>query len=251
MFYSQFGEDIYVYNNFINKAVPDGKYVELGAMDGTTYSNTKFFEDNLHFSGVLIEPTESFDKLVLTRGKNACYNYAVNKEFGKAEFLGRGSSAGLKDSMNEDFRKIHHKNDNNYYMVECCPFSAILKNSEIKYIDFLSIDVEGSEQTVLETMDFSIPVYVIVIELDGHNPKKDQNCRNILMSNGFVYDRRINIDEYWVNPTYYRKDVLYDASVPKVDLRDVYSKNKIPYIDVKHEHIRELYDALLSGTTVV
>jgi len=45
-FYSQQGEDIYIYNNFINKICPDGLFVELGAMDGIVYSNTKFFEDN-------------------------------------------------------------------------------------------------------------------------------------------------------------------------------------------------------------
>jgi hypothetical protein len=50
-FYSQQGEDIYIYNNFINKIVPDGTFIELGAMDGVIYSNTKFFEDTLKFSG--------------------------------------------------------------------------------------------------------------------------------------------------------------------------------------------------------
>lgn len=53
-FYSQQGEDIYIYRNFINKQVPDGIFVELGAMNGVTYSNTKFFEDTLKMSGTLI-----------------------------------------------------------------------------------------------------------------------------------------------------------------------------------------------------
>ena len=62
-FYSQQGEDIYVYRNFINKIAPNGIFVELGAMNGITYSNTKFFEDTLQFSGTLIEPTDQYHSL--------------------------------------------------------------------------------------------------------------------------------------------------------------------------------------------
>ncbi len=244
MFYSQFGEDIYVYNNYINKPTSDGKYVELGAIDGLLYSNTKFFEDQLNFSGVLIEPSESFHELIINRKKNICYKLAVNKNNEKSEFLGCGSSAGLKQYMHDDFRKIHHKDNDNYYMVDCCPFGTILKDAEIKYIDLLSIDVEGGEQVVLETMDFSIPVYVIVIELDGHNKEKDENCREILKKNGFIYDIRVNIDEYWINPTYFRKDILYNPEFSKISLQDAEYQKNIPYIDINHSHIQELKDAL-------
>jgi hypothetical protein len=37
IFYSQQGEDVYIYKNFINKVSPDGIFVELGAMDGICY----------------------------------------------------------------------------------------------------------------------------------------------------------------------------------------------------------------------
>ena len=40
-FYSQQIEDLYVYNNFINKPNSTGIFVELGGLDGVTYSNTK------------------------------------------------------------------------------------------------------------------------------------------------------------------------------------------------------------------
>ena len=43
IFYSQQGEDCYIFNNYINTQREDGTFVELGAMDGLWYSNTKFF----------------------------------------------------------------------------------------------------------------------------------------------------------------------------------------------------------------
>ena len=42
-FYSQQGEDFFIYRNFINQ--PNGIFLELGACDGIIYSNTKFFEE--------------------------------------------------------------------------------------------------------------------------------------------------------------------------------------------------------------
>ena len=59
-------------------------------------------------------------------------------------------------------------------------------------------------------MDWSIPVYVICIELDGHNEEKDEKCREILRENGFVFEHRMCINEFWCNPLYYRIDLLYN-----------------------------------------
>jgi FkbM family methyltransferase len=213
-FYSQQGEDIYIYRNFINKQVPDGIFVELGAMNGITYSNTKFFEDTLLMSGTLIEPTSQYFELVKNRPNCKNYNKAVHNVKEKVKFLGNYATAGLVETMHENFRNNWHKNSAEYY-VEGEPFSDILKSSNITYIDFLSIDVEGGEEVVLKTMDFNIPVYIICIELDGHNKEKDERCRQILRANGFLFDRRFCINEFWYNNNYYRKDLLFDRSLQK------------------------------------
>lgn len=210
-FYSQQGEDIYVYRHFINKVTPDGIFVELGAMNGVTYSNTKFFEDVLQFSGTLIEPTEQYNTLIENRPRCKCYNVAVNYKTELVKFLGNYATAGLVDTMNSKFREYWHPEATEYF-VNGEPMRNILKKSAIEYIDFLSIDVEGGEQVVLETMDFSVPIYVICIELDGHNVEKDDCCRSILTKNGFTFKKRFLINEFWVNDNYFRKDVVYDAN---------------------------------------
>jgi hypothetical protein len=101
------------------------------------------------------------------RPKCICTNIAVSYTQGDVKFIGGHATAGLVESMHENFRNIHHKNSTEYY-VKGDLFKNILSNANIKYIDLLSIDVEGGEQVVLETLDFSIPIYVVVIELDGH-----------------------------------------------------------------------------------
>ena len=210
-FYSQQGEDIYIYRNFINKERTDGIFVELGAVNGVTFSNTKFFEDTLHFSGTLIEPTKQYLQLIKNRPKCKNYNTAVHYTKSKVKFLGDSFTAGLVDTMDDKFKNNWHPDSQEYY-VDGEPFSDILHKSNLTYIDLLSIDVEGGEEVVLNTIDFTIPVYVICIELDGHNVEKDERCRQILINNGFLFDTRFCINEFWYNPKYYRKELLYDKT---------------------------------------
>jgi len=235
VFYSQQGEDVYVFSRFINKPCPDGIFVELGAMDGVLYSNTKFFEDQLQMHGTLIEPTREYEKLIQYRPGCHCYRLAVSRETGPVRFLGEHATAGLVDTMDDHFRRNWHPSPREY-LVEGAPFSSILAKSNIAYIDFLSIDVEGGEEVVLSTMDFSIPVYVVCIELDDYNPKKDDRCRDILRQNGFAFQERIAINEFWVNPQYSRKSLLYDETLPKPTfVRSIDEIGRFPFLE---KHVR-------------
>jgi FkbM family methyltransferase len=210
-FYSQLGEDAYVYKNFINTQRSDGYYIELGAMDGDRFSNTKFYHDSLQFKGILIEPTVQYHELMKNRPDDYNFNVAINHEVKDVDYLGEGAASGIQEYMNEK-----HKNDwcqeLTPYKVKSCPINVITKLMETKYVDLFSIDVEGAELAVLETFDWSIPVYVVVIELDGNNLEKDEKCRQILINNGFEFNKKIYINEFWVNPNYFRKNLLFDAT---------------------------------------
>ena len=208
-FFSQQGEDIYIYYNFINKVASDGVFVELGAMDGIIYSNTKFFEDKLKFTGTLIEPTHLYNKLVLNRPNCKCYDVAINYDNSPAEFIGVSATSGLVSTMP---CQIRGKRTNTYF-VKGCPFNEILNKDNTEYIDLFTIDVEGGEQIILETFDFNIPIYVICIELDGNNEEKDENCRVILRKNGFDFNKKLCGNEFWINNNYHRKHILFDESI--------------------------------------
>ena len=232
IFYSQQGEDIFIYRNFINKKTSCGIFVELGAMDGIRFSNTKFFQDELDFSGTLIEPTCQFVDLQKNRPKCDLYNVAVSYKKETIKYLGTDATAGAVESMS-----VYHKNswlDNSQeYLVQAVPFCDILSKSNLSYIDLLSIDVEGAELMVLETMDWSIPVFVIVIELDGSNPEKDEKCRHLLQKQGFVFYHRMCINEFWVHPNYFRKNFLWDPLVENYVFKNSKDLGKFLYLE-KH-----------------
>ena len=77
--------------------------------------------------------------------------------------------------------------------------SKITNGLNIKKIDLFSLDVEGGEFEVLNSFDWNIPVYIIIIEMAKHDLIKDEKCRDIMKLHGFVFDSIIGDNEVWIN----------------------------------------------------
>lgn len=188
-FYSQTGEDRALYRQFFC-GVKNATYVEIGALDGVTFSNTKFYEDSLGWSGVLIEAQpQNAARLKTNRPDSKTFALAVCPEgLDRLTFTGTaGAVAGATESMTKRFRAVYHGGgDSLSYSVDCKPMSTILRNAGVTQVDLFSLDVEGAELKVLETMDWGIPVYVWLIELDGMDKVKDQAVRDMLLRKGYT-----------------------------------------------------------------
>ena len=76
--------------------------------------------------------------------------------------------------------------------------TEIIKSTNIKEFDLLSLDVEGHEHEVLESWDFSIPISVILIEILGLNTDKDELCRQKLLSNNYIFYRKCGPNEVYI-----------------------------------------------------
>jgi hypothetical protein len=94
------------------------------------------------------------------RPKDIVINAAVDYEEGISKFIGENFCSGLDEYLSEPLRNKYLK-DSNEYLVNTYLMSKIIKDSGLKYID-----IEGSELIILETMDWTIPVYIITIELN-------------------------------------------------------------------------------------
>tara|TARA_Y100000385_G_scaffold290251_1_gene362643 strand:- start:56 stop:835 length:780 start_codon:yes stop_codon:yes gene_type:complete len=211
-FYSQQGEDLLIYRNFINIPVKDSIFLELGACDGIIFSNTLFFEKYLGFRGILIEPVKEFyDRLIENRPNNICYNNAISTDKLDVDLLKNGVVSGIKNHMKDTFINRWHSKSI-IRKVKTNTLSYIFEENEIKYIDFFSLDVEGGELDVLNTIDWNnITIYLICIELDRHNEEKNKKCREILSNCGFIFKLKMCLNEFWINPNYFRKNLLFDS----------------------------------------
>lgn len=201
-FYSQGFEDYKLYEKYLN--YENGFFIELGAMDGVKFSNTKFFEDNLNWSGILIEPTNQFNDLIKNRPNCFNFNFAVSERNGRIDFIGEGAIGGIKSTMSFIHKLTFGIENLKSYEVDSIPLKDILflakqQGAKINLIDFLSIDVEGGELEVLKTFDWNIPVYLIMIELYGTDIERDEKCRNFLKEKNFELTDVFEINEIWIN----------------------------------------------------
>jgi FkbM family methyltransferase len=216
-FYSQCGEDTIIFNKYF-KDKQNGVFLELGAMDGVIYSNTKFFEDTYGWTGVLIEPdTRLYTRMISARPRSKCYNCAVSNKEKTIDMIvdfGNPAVSTVLETAAEHHLKVWHSKNSYIVKVQTRTLSSILNDAGITHIDFFSLDVEGHEYEVLDSMDWSIPVHVILVEVLGEND--NDKVRNFLKEKGFVYDGNAAHNEVWVNPNY-QNVVVHDyqnGSVP-------------------------------------
>ena len=89
IFYGQSREDhvaahMYFHNSF------SGVYLEMGALDGTLMSNTRYFEESRNWKGLLIEPNpEEFEHMYTSRPNAVRVNAAVCAQKQTVHFVGR------------------------------------------------------------------------------------------------------------------------------------------------------------------
>lgn len=145
----------------------NGFYIELGAHDGVTQSNTFYYEKKKNWNGILIEPTSHiFKKCKKNRSeRNFFYNCACVSFDYKDEFI-KLTYSNLKtfsDYLSKEVQKEYLDKPEIYRGEKIFSFSAkaktlnsILDDSKApKIIDFLSLDTEGAEFEVLNGIDFN------------------------------------------------------------------------------------------------
>ena len=77
------------------------------------------------------------------------YHKAICEEEGFVSFIGTGAVGGVVDTMLDLHRKNWVTAEDKEVQVPCTTMAAILKQSNVKRINFFSLDVEGAEEAVL------------------------------------------------------------------------------------------------------
>lgn len=209
--YSQFQEDVFL-NQHIFKNKQNGTYIELGALDGVLFSNTKFFEDSLNWTGILIEPhPDKFQELTHNRPNNFLFNNLVSCHEEPLKFRyfvdGHAAVSGVENTLSqfhfdEFFDKYINILPQNSIFINPKTLTDIVKESGLTHIDLLSLDVEGHEYEVLKSWDFSVPIDVILMETLGTDVDKDELCREILVNNGYRFFAKCAHNEVFVSGTF-------------------------------------------------
>ena len=189
-FYSQFGEDTALENLFDKSLDFNGFYVDVGCFHPKQFSNTYFLYKK-GWRGINIDMDELKIKgFNLVRGDdiNICCPVSDKKDIVKACSYGR---YGLTSTI--DKKLINSESAYNLRDMETNTLTNLISNTKYKdkQIDLLSIDAEGHDLQVLQSLDFSIyKPRIVIIEL--HSLRLD----DIINSDIYLFFERSSIENF-------------------------------------------------------
>lgn len=85
-YYSQYGQDQFVHEKFF-KDKKDGVFIEIGAYDGKNLSNTFFFEKELGWEGICIEPLPHVYQILKQNRSCTCIQGCIAEKNGSVSFM--------------------------------------------------------------------------------------------------------------------------------------------------------------------
>ena len=171
---SQMGQDKILDQQIFN-GKKNGVFVEVGALDGICGSNTYFFEKERNWSGLLIEPNPiEFRKLEKAdRELSIKESCAISNEEGDINFLSIEGPCNVLSGILEYYNENHlnrinrelesyksHPEGHEHYSksetikMKALKLQTLFDKHNLVDIDLISIDVEGAEMNVLESIDY-------------------------------------------------------------------------------------------------
>lgn len=153
-----------------------GFFVELGANDGFTQSNTYYFEKLRGWRGILIEPIpQLYAQVVRNRPRSRVFNCAcvpfdfegpsVTMTYANLMSVVKGGIGDLElESQHIDAAEQVQQLQAYEVTVPTRTLTSILEGCGVTRIDLLSLDVEGFESDVLRGLDLDRfhPQYILI-----------------------------------------------------------------------------------------
>jgi FkbM family methyltransferase len=182
---SQIGQDKWVHSVIGDK--PDGYFIELGACDGLLYSNTLFFEKELNWNGICIEPNDIYySQLERNRKCNKSNELAFSESGVLVDFSMCDTVSGIVDNNIGPFTK----KDTIQKKITTTLANILDKFKAPNVIDYLSLDVEGQEYNILSTFPFDKYKFrcLTVEHNEPHvGPEQRTKIRELLENNGYTF----------------------------------------------------------------
>lgn len=197
---AQHGEDRWLERYF--RGVHDGVFVEVGAHDGLTLSNTYRLEQ-LGWRGVLVEPDpERAAAARVNRPRSrvfecACLapNAPAEVTFHKVVEFDAMSTATMSDFHLDRIRNAGYSTS--ALTVRVRTLDALLEEAGFSRVDFVSIDVEEGEIEVLRGFDVCRwQPRVVMVESNGAERKPE--IRDYFNARGYTFMRSIAINDIYV-----------------------------------------------------
>jgi len=230
-FQSQQEQDAWVASLFHSPNTPlktsSLTFVELGASDGRTLSNTYGLEKCFDWVGLCIEPTDAYYNLLSSnRGQCVKVREAIAGDVRRTRLLGaqmnaENLSAGgtLWAGLEEHFEskssitngdehgsirsrdlssQLAHDASEPVYVTTTTLSTVLDAQNFPKQMDYLSLDVEGAEYEILESFPHNERQFSVITVEHSYNQKEREKIKALLEANGYLRARCLGSDDGYV-----------------------------------------------------
>lgn len=163
-----------------------GFFLEAGALDGEDKSNTLYFERELSWTGLLVEPDPSQYRTLVSKKRKA---FSINAAFSLSnasdivKFVPRRGLGHLDPDSKKGIP------------VKTVPIATILRALDVTQIDFFSLDIEGAELKVLATFPWDeVKIRLMCIEV---NHVGKERVSSFMEKRGYMYVGTWHIDAWY------------------------------------------------------
>jgi FkbM family methyltransferase len=181
----------------------NGYFVEFGANDGISISNTYLLEKEFGWTGILAEPLAQFQE-ALREKRPASHIEADCVWSVSGETVSFNEPPETLLATVETFRSEHRLPDGQLlgrtHQVQTISLLDMLdKHKAPRHIDFLSVDTEGSEYEILRTFDFSKYTFSVIVCEHNFAPQREP-ILDLLTSHGYrrVFEAYSENDDFYV-----------------------------------------------------
>jgi FkbM family methyltransferase len=151
--YSQAGQDHWVIRDVLNFK-RNGFFLDIGAADGVTYSNSYALEKYFGWKGVCIEGDAKTYQVLKGNRTATCVNACIDSTSREAVFTTeKGLYGGIVESDTDNKALVEGKERG--VVVTTQKLEDVLRQHQAPaVIDYLSLDIEGAEERALRDFPF-------------------------------------------------------------------------------------------------
>jgi FkbM family methyltransferase len=202
-YFSESFQDRYL-NETIFHGRRGGVFVDIGAFDGVTGSNTLFFEKFRGWTGVSIQSDEHRIAELKEMRSVPCANTCIAALDGHAAFYrvreGFTQMGGLVATFSPEATEfLAQRSMTDAIILPTRRLDHVLEAHGLRHIDYLSIDIEGAELSVLSTLDFNrFSITALSVERNSN----EAAVHTLLRNAGFCRVRQLGGDDIFIHASH-------------------------------------------------
>jgi FkbM family methyltransferase len=211
---SQALQDLFL-DRWVFRELEGGQFLDIGAHDGVTHSNTWFFEKHRGWDGVCVEPNPAVFKRLAANRTCMTLNCCVSDVSGPVRFQKISGYSEMLSGVVDKYEAEHaqrirdemqaHGGSSEIISVNARTFAEVVTGRGLSEINYLSIDTEGGEYEILRSIDFR-KFFVHAISVEHRVPQREMMMA-LMREQNFELIKSMGGDLLFLN----RKSPMYPA----------------------------------------